>query len=74
MLSVAYYLDDRVRLWGETANGTPTLPAGFGDIILLTPTDALRAALGPGRRAEPIDDSWQWLYAPSPAAPGPIAN
>ena len=73
MLSVAYYLDDHVRLWGETANETPVLPAGFGDIILLTPTDALRAALGPGRSAEPIGDSWQWLYAPSAAAEGATA-
>ena len=63
MISLAYHLDPNVRLWGDPMRGQPVLPDGFGDIILLTPTDQLRAAASAGREVEPVADSWQWLMA-----------
>lgn len=68
LISLAYHLDDRVRAWGEPLDAPPVLPPGFGDVILLTPTEALRAAASPGRALAPVPGSWQWWQA-RPVAP-----
>ncbi|QVL50371.1 MAG: glycosyltransferase family 39 protein [Thiocapsa sp.] len=65
LVSLAYHLDDRVRIWGHGDPGAPvTLPDGFGSLLLLLPSAELGAAIGPERVAEPIAGSWQWFLVP----------
>ncbi|RKT47543.1 glycosyltransferase family 39 protein [Thiocapsa rosea] len=62
LVSLAYHLDDRVRIWGHGDPGAPvTLPGGFGSLVLLLPSAEFLAAIGPERVAEPIAGTWQWF-------------
>jgi uncharacterized membrane protein len=62
LISLAYHLDDGVRIIGHETYGEPvTLPDGFGNLVLLLPGDELKAAAGPSRALEPIADTWQWF-------------
>lgn len=64
LISLAYHLDDHVRIWSPSESGSAgSPPAGFDGILLLLPSAELRDAVGPGRRIEPIGESWQWLLA-----------
>jgi hypothetical protein len=42
------------------------LPEGFGGMVLLLPSEELRAAVGQDRVVEPIAMTWQWFLARSP--------
>jgi uncharacterized membrane protein len=62
LISLAYHLDDHVRIWSQTGTGgTVSLPAGFDGIVMLLPSAELRNAVGPNRNIEPIGNSWQWF-------------
>jgi uncharacterized membrane protein len=71
LISVAYHLQPHVRLWGSAADASPALPTGFGDLFLLTPSEALRRSVAPGRRVEPFAGSWQWLRVVAVPKPEP---
>jgi uncharacterized membrane protein len=67
LVSLSYHLDDRVLIWGQgTAGESLTLPHGFGGMVLLLPSEELRAAVGQDRVVEPIAMTWQWFLARSP--------
>ncbi|MCG6897719.1 MAG: glycosyltransferase family 39 protein [Thiocapsa sp.] len=62
LVSLAYHLDDRIRIWGHGASRERlVLPEGFNGLVLLLPNEALRAAVGPDRVPEPIAGTWQWF-------------
>ena len=62
LVSLAYHLDDRVRIRGSGEPGIPvTLPDGFGSLVVLSPSAELGAAIGPQRVAKPIAGTWQWF-------------
>ncbi len=64
LVSLAYHLDDEVRIWGHESYGEPvTLPSGFEGLLLLLPSSELRAAVPPGRAPEPVQGTWQWFLA-----------
>ncbi|MBK5964775.1 glycosyl transferase family 39 [Thiocystis minor] len=80
LISLAYHLDPRVRLWGPPWNQPITVPAGFETLIALTPSDQLRDAIGPERLLTPLAGTWQWFAveprrtnSDKPTAP-PYAN
>ncbi len=70
LISLAYQLDDRVRLWGERwGNATPPPGSGFDAPVVLTPSLELLTFLGREHRLVPFDGTWQWLQAePLPGA------
>lgn len=69
LISLAYRLDSGVRLWGQPAARSSPVPAGFAQVIALTPTDRLRDALGRERTLTPLAGTWQWFaVAPSDTA------
>jgi uncharacterized membrane protein len=69
LVSLSYHLDEGVLIWGQGTAGTSlTLPQGFGDMVLLLPSDDLRAAIGRDRVLEPIAMTWQWFLARSPVS------
>lgn len=62
LISLAYHLDEGVRIWSQHESGVPgSLPPGFDEIVMLTPFDELRAAVGPDHGIEPILGTWQWF-------------
>lgn len=61
LISLAYHLDPRVRLWGQPWNQPLRLPTGFETLIVLTPSNQLRDAIGPERLLTPLADTWQWF-------------
>lgn len=64
LVSLAYYLDDEVRIWGHETAGEPVvLPSGFDRFLLLLPSSELRAAVPSGLAVEPIEGTWQWFLA-----------
>jgi uncharacterized membrane protein len=64
LLSVAHRLDDRVRVLGFRRQTPPSaLPADLEQVLLLIPTQPLRAALGPGFFIQPWDDGETWALA-----------
>jgi uncharacterized membrane protein len=80
LLSLAYHLDDHVRIWSQSGTGDAvSLPAGFDGIVMLLPSAELRNAVGPDRHLDPIGDSWQWFLvrpntSPEAAAGPPSAT
>jgi uncharacterized membrane protein len=64
LVSLAYHLDDRVRIWGHETDGEPVaLPAGFDGLLLLLPSGELLDAVPPGMVPEPVEGTWQWFLA-----------
>ena len=64
LISLAYRLDDRVRLWGERwGNPEPPPGAGFDEPVVLTPSLELLTFLGRDHRLVPFDGTWQWFQA-----------
>jgi hypothetical protein len=71
LISLAYRLAPGVRIWGEREHGPIHIPADRHNIILLTPSDQLLAALGPSSSTIPIAGTWQWFRVSSA---GPAQN
>lgn len=63
LISLAYRLDERVRIWGERAGAPGVLPSGFGETIVLTPSIELRALIEPDRELLAAAGTWQWFRA-----------
>lgn len=61
LLSLAYHLDPKVRIWGEPPAGEIRPPTDADVIIALTPSDRLRAALERQGTLTRAADTWQWL-------------
>ncbi len=78
LISLAYHLDPGVRLWGQPWDQAIHVPAGFQNIIALTPSPQLLDALGRERSLTPLAGTWQWFAVgpprttpDSPTAPKP---
>ncbi len=70
LISLAYRLNGRVRIWGERGDRAPVLPADFGEMIALTPSPALRTVIEMDRDLVSAAGTWQWFRAePRPAPP-----
>jgi uncharacterized membrane protein len=67
LVSLAYRLGDHVRIRGHDSGGEPpTYRDQFGGLVLLLPSEELRAYVGPDAVPEPITGTWQWfLVRPS---------
>ncbi|EGV17148.1 glycosyltransferase family 39 protein [Thiocapsa marina] len=67
LISLAYRLGDHVRIRGHDSDGKAvTRLDGFGGLVLLLPSEELRASVGPDALPEPIAGTWQWfLVRPS---------
>jgi hypothetical protein len=67
LVSLAYRLGDHVRIRGHDSGGEPpTYRDQFGGLVLLLPSEELRASVGPDAVPEPITGTWQWfLVRPS---------
>ena len=64
LISLAYRLDDRARLWGERwGNLEPPPSAGYDDPMVLTPSLELIEFLERDHRLVPFAGTWQWLQA-----------
>jgi uncharacterized membrane protein len=64
LISLAYRLDDHVRIWGHGIDANPViLPEGFGTLVLLLPSEGLQAAVGSNAVPERIGGTWQWYLA-----------
>jgi uncharacterized membrane protein len=63
MLSLSYYLDQRVRVWGEPERGADRIPGGFASLFLLTPSEPLRAMLQSDYQLQSLAGTWQWFRA-----------
>ncbi|MGQ9659867.1 MAG: glycosyltransferase family 39 protein [Thermochromatium sp.] len=78
LIALAYHLEPHVRLWGQPRYGDPTPPSGYDPIVLLTPTESLRRALGREGEIRPLADTWQWYIVTQPPAlptnPAPTAT
>ncbi len=67
LVSLAYRLGDHVRILGYGSHDEPpTRRDDFGGLVLLLPSEELRASVGPDTMLEPIAGTWQWfLVRPS---------
>ncbi len=76
LISLAYRLDERVRVWGERAGIPNVLPSGFGETVALMPSIELRALIEPDRDLVAAAGTWQWFRAKPRAsrAGGPPAG
>lgn len=78
LISLAYGLDPKVRLWGERWGVDSVAPLdGFDLPLVLTPSLELLLRLARGDyRLTPIAGTWQWLQAErrAPPPPPPIAD
>ncbi len=63
LISLAYHLDDRVRIWGEPGGEQCRPPEGLDDAILLTPSARLLEAIGSEGWPPRIPGTWQWRRA-----------
>lgn len=74
LISLAHLLDDHVRTWGERpAEPLPDLGA-YSDVVALTPSPRLQAAMTVVGRLEPVAQSRQWIRVvslPTDAGPNP---
>jgi uncharacterized membrane protein len=71
LISLAYRLDPRVRLWGERGDAPPPLD-GFEPLVALMPSPRLQGWLKPGHHLEPALGTWQWFQvAPASTPPNP---
>ncbi|AFL74511.1 glycosyltransferase family 39 protein [Thiocystis violascens] len=61
LISLAYHLAPEARLWGQPWDQRITPPAGFETLIVLTPSNQLRDAIGPERPLTPLAGTWQWF-------------
>lgn len=84
LISLAYRLDDRVRIWGEAADASPPISDSI-DVMTLLPSPDLTAKLEVGHRLTPVAGTWQWLRlvpeqavsetdVVSPSGPAPAAG
>ena len=69
LISLAYRLEPKVRIWGEHGVGSPPL-TGITDLVALTPSTTLSSQLESSYQMVPLANTWQWLVAqPLPLAP-----
>jgi uncharacterized membrane protein len=67
LVSLAYRLGDHVRVRGHDSEGEPVTGLDdFDGLVLLLPSEELKASVGPDAVLEPIAGTWQWfLVRPS---------
>jgi uncharacterized membrane protein len=63
IISLSYDLDQEAVIWGMPDPPRPVPADGFGRVFALTPSESLRAALGPERDLVPVSNTWQWFQA-----------
>jgi uncharacterized membrane protein len=69
LVSLAYRLGDQVRIRGYgSRDEPPTRLDDFGGLVLLLPSDELRASFGPDAVLEPIAGTWQWFLVRPPGS------
>jgi uncharacterized membrane protein len=61
LISLAYLLDDRARIWGAPDEKTTNFPAGFGEMIALTPWFEFKPHLEKDYELVAVAGTWQWF-------------
>jgi uncharacterized membrane protein len=61
LISLAYLLDDRARIWGSPDEKAANLPTGFGETIALTPWPQLKPHLEKDHNLVEVAGTWQWF-------------
>jgi uncharacterized membrane protein len=69
LISLAYLLDDRARIWGAPDEKATNFPTGFGEMIALTPWFEFKPHLEKDYELVAVAGTWQWFRAIPKASP-----
>jgi uncharacterized membrane protein len=61
LISLAYFLDDRARIWGAPDKKATNLPTGFGETLALTPWPLLKPYLEENYDLVTVAGTWHWF-------------
>lgn len=61
LISLAYLLDDRARIWGAPDEQATNLPTGYGEMVALTPWFELKPHMEKDYELVAVAGTWQWF-------------